>query len=88
VWVLALDGHWFDCAASYRTPYLTITDDAERVVGGTSGSPVVNVDGATLALVSTGSGVVQTACPGLIDCLPGWLLDRMLGDANPRSRAM
>ena len=84
-WLLALDGHWFDCAAAYTTPYLAITNGDERVVSDMAGSPVVTADGAALALVSTGSN--RLVCPGLIDNLPGWLLDATLGDANPRRRA-
>jgi hypothetical protein len=91
-WVLSLDGQWFECAATYSEGgMLTIrTKGSKRVVNGMSGSPVVTLDGVALALVST-SGVSElvddtTQCPCLIDALPGWLLDIVLGDTNPRRR--
>jgi hypothetical protein len=92
VWVLSLDGQWFECAATYSEGgALTIrTKGSKRVVNGMSGSPVITDDGAALALVST-SGVSEliddtTQCPCLVDGLPGWLLDVMLGNDNPRRR--
>jgi hypothetical protein len=50
-----------------------------------SGSPVVTDEKAAMALVST-SGGNATQGPGLMDGLPGWLLDILLGDATPRRR--
>lgn len=55
-----------------------------RKSAGMSGSPVLSDAGAAMALVSTGHHPLM--CPGLVDCLPGWLLNEMLGDANPRRR--
>jgi hypothetical protein len=84
-WFLSLDDRWFPCAAFYNGQVLVTRNEAEPVVGGMSGSPVITDDGAAVALVST-TGGDQTACPGIIDNLPGWLLDAMLGYANPRRR--
>jgi hypothetical protein len=83
-WLLSLDGRWFECPAFYGDRMLAVENKAGQVVGGMSGSPVISDAGAAIALVSTGSEPLK--CPGLVDSLPGWLLDEILGDANPRRR--
>jgi hypothetical protein len=99
-WVLSLDGRWIECAATYDGRLFTITNGIEHVVDSISGSPIIAESGAAIGLVSTvrttasdaalrnAGASWQTRSPGLIDSLPGWLLNEILGDANIRRREM
>jgi len=95
-WALSLDGCWFECAMTYDGQLLRITKGAEHVVNSISGSPIITDDGAAIGLVSTirttavdaalrnAGAKWETRSPGLVESLPGWLLNEMLGVTNTR----
>jgi Trypsin-like peptidase domain len=69
--LLALDGRWFPGKAIYLDGPLSIENAAEPIVGGMSGSPIINSKGVALGLVSCGG---NSANPRLLAHLPGWAL--------------
>jgi hypothetical protein len=71
--LVALDGHLFGCTAQHHGHQLHVTDIAERIEGGMSGSPVLDAAGAAIGLVSLSMGS-HGLCPRLATDLPGRFL--------------
>jgi hypothetical protein len=76
--LLALDGRWFAGKAVYLDGPLWIENPAEPIVGGMSGSPIINSAGSALGLVSCGG---NSNNPRLLSHLPGRALNEL---ANAR----
>jgi hypothetical protein len=90
-WMLSLDGHWFRCKIKRVFAWGPIwTSEAENIVGGMSGSPIVADDGSAIGIVCTGDGSEDSSQddeksteggpdPVLSLNLPGWFwIDRFL----------
>ena len=82
-WLLTLDGRWASCAVQHFGGPLWISDAAESIVGGMSGSPILNSDGVTIGVMCCSSGrsgerldqhTESGPNPKLTDSLPGRLL--------------
>ena len=79
-WLLTLDGQWARCEVQHSRGPLWISDAAEPIMGGMSGSPILDPDGAAIGVVccsSGGPGEIHTEGgpnPKLTDSLPGWML--------------
>lgn len=71
-WVLSLDQEWLAIAVRYWCGPLIVVSDSAVVVGGMSGSPIVDAAGFAIGALSTGNG----PNPRLTYDLPGWLLAR------------
>jgi hypothetical protein len=69
-WVLSLDQEWLAVAVRYWCGPLILVSDSTVVVGGMSGSPIVDSAGFAIGALSTGNG----PNPRLTYDLPGWLL--------------
>jgi hypothetical protein len=80
-WMLNLKGEWFRCAVRQNSGPLWVFNEVEEIVGGMSGSPIVDNRGAAIGIVclscSTENGM-QGPNPRLTHHLPAWLL-RELG---------
>jgi hypothetical protein len=82
--LLTLGGEWFQCKAQrVNDGPLWLSEASKGIVGGMSGSPIVDKNGAAIGIVCTGSssGVKDDYCcteggpnPSLSRNLPGWLL--------------
>jgi hypothetical protein len=84
-WLLSLEGKWFQCSvdfvAGFRAP-LWLSNAAEGIKGGMSGSPIISAEGAAIGIVccamSGGDGDDEHTeggpNPRLVHHLPGWLL--------------
>ena len=74
--LFSLDNDWFPCKAiGHRR--LCIKDAGKGILGGMSGSPILNHEGAAIGVVSCGSDDRPTEGgphPRLDYNLPGWLL--------------
>jgi hypothetical protein len=71
-WVLSLDLQWLPCTVHSNGRFLVSAD--ARIESGMSGSPILNVDGAAIGLISTGDGQeFGNRHPSLAGCLPPWL---------------
>jgi hypothetical protein len=68
--VLSLAGEWIDCTVTRRGTSLGVEDEGV-VEGGMSGSPIINVAGRAMALMSN-----DIVCPVLRDNLPAWFFRR------------
>ena len=82
--LLSIGGAWFPCKVSHYGGRLAVTA-AQKVEGGTSGSPIVNDDGAAIGMVvcsSEGAGIAFPN-PRLTYDLPGWLMKELLHPASP-----
>ena len=82
-WLLSLDGKWGACVVKHFGGPLWISDAAEFIVGGMSGSPILNSGGAAIGVVCCSSGLSGEPLnqhtegapnPKLMDSLPGRLL--------------
>jgi hypothetical protein len=78
-WVLSLDGRWWPVVAQYfNNGPLVVSNTAEDVEGGMSGSPIIAADGSAIGLISTSSDdrgrYAYCAGPRLCGNLPGWML--------------
>ncbi len=79
-WSLTLNGQWVACVVRHFGGPIDISDAAEPIVGGMSGSPILNSAGAAIGIVccSAGSGdephTKGFPNPNLMDSLPGYLL--------------
>jgi len=79
VGLLSLDGRSVSCVARViGRGALWIMEGAEKIVGGMSGSPILNQNGAVIGVAVTNQG----PHPRLAAHLPGWLL----GELRLRSR--
>jgi hypothetical protein len=77
-WVLSLDGKWFRCTVKYmkrRDGPLLVSDAAQPIVRGMSGSPIVSDNGSAIGIVCLGSNRYGCNNPRLLRDLPGWLLN-------------
>jgi Trypsin-like peptidase domain len=87
-WLLALNGHWFRCRVkSIEGRSLHISDAAEDIRGGMSGSPIVAPDGRAIGIVCISGGLDGNRedahreggpNPFLPANLPGWLAGDLL----------
>jgi hypothetical protein len=73
-WVLSLDGKWLRCTVQNGGRFLAIREGNDLIKGGMSGSPIIDINGAAIGLVSTSGGAGFSFNPSLLDCLPPWLL--------------
>ncbi|QIG97525.1 trypsin-like peptidase domain-containing protein [Bradyrhizobium sp. 6(2017)] len=74
-YVLSLNGEWQRCTVRNGGRFLRIVNQAgNHIIGGMSGSPIIDENGGVIGLVSTGDGDMN---PSLIDCLPPWLLRKL-----------
>jgi hypothetical protein len=55
-------------------------ETAQAIIPGMSGSPIVEVGGTAVSLVTTASesGTEGGSNPSLLDALPGWLLKKFM----------
>jgi hypothetical protein len=51
-WLLSLDGRWFSCRAIHHGGGLWLSDAPEGIVGGMSGSPILNDEGEAIGVMS------------------------------------
>jgi hypothetical protein len=77
-WLLSLEGEWFQCAVTYtklfETP-LFITTEAQEIVGGMSGSPILSDNGKAIGVVCLfGDGGSGSPNPRLTRDLPARFL--------------
>jgi hypothetical protein len=90
-WLLSLDGRWFPCDTSHRGRSFWLSNAAESIVGGMSGSPILADDGSAIGVLClsstigsiTGPSTEGGPNPRLITDLPGWLLRNL---RSPRGR--
>jgi len=87
-WLLARSGRWFSCRVRVTERAIWISDAAEGIHGGMSGSPIVAPNGRAIGVVCTSDGVVKPGQPNINDHreggpnpylsanLPGWLVRR------------
>ena len=57
-WLLSLNGEWFQCAVEYQKHVdgpLWVTNPAQEIVGGMSGSPILSDDGKAIGAICLGS---------------------------------
>ena len=86
-WLLTLDGLWISCVVRHNGGPIKISDAAEPIMGGMSGSPVLNSDGSAVGVVccssSSGDKLHTEGYPNpkLMDSLPGYLL-RGIGNSD------
>jgi hypothetical protein len=79
-WLLSLAGVWFRCKVSHYGGGLWVTEASHGIIGGMSGSPILNDDGAVIGVVSCSGGLdgeLHTEGgpnPRLTHHLPAWLL--------------
>jgi hypothetical protein len=79
--MLSLQNAWIRCQAPANVPgarSISIAGPDEATAPGTSGSPILDVRGHAIALVSCG----EVANPLLAECLPAWLLRDVLQEAE------
>ena len=50
-WMLNLKGEWFRCAVRQNSGPLWVSNEVEEIVGGMSGSPIVDNKGAAIGIV-------------------------------------
>jgi hypothetical protein len=74
--MLSLNNAWSPCTVRYHpNSMLMISDAAENIAGGMSGSPIIAPDGTAIGVVCLGS---ETSGPRLTGNLPGWLLKNLM----------
>jgi hypothetical protein len=84
-WLFTLGSLWVRCIVLHRGGPLWISDAAEPIEGGMSGSPILDDAGAAIGIVCCAGGVGGEPHTGggpnprLADSLPGWLL-RQIGE--------
>jgi hypothetical protein len=88
-WLLSLDGRWFRCEVTVTGRSLWIANASEAIIGGMSGSPILDSGGSAIGVVNVSNGFKtedghelgrpREGGPNalLISCLPGWLLLEM-----------
>ena len=80
-WLLSLEGEWFECEVWHHLegPFW-IRNAAQPIVGGMSGSPILNDDGAAIGALCTGRETTRDGGPNpcLAAHLPGWLAGKLL----------
>ena len=87
-WLLRLDGDWGNCVVEHvEANVIWITNATKGIIGGMSGSPIVNDDGSAIGVLNCGGGsldALQTEGgpeARLTHCLPGWVLLAMASSA-------
>ena len=85
--LLSLDQQWFRCAVQHHIDGpLWISDAAEPIVGGMSGSPILDEAGAAIGILCCSGGIGSDPHteggpnPRLVANLPGWLLTRLAAE--------
>jgi hypothetical protein len=78
--LLSLEDTWFECTVQHqRSGPLCISNAAQGIVGGMSGSPIIAKNGTAIGVVclSGGTDKVHTGGPNprLMGSLPGWYLE-------------
>jgi len=53
-WLMSLDARWFRCAVKHNKGPLWLSNVAEEIAGGMSGSPIVADDGSAIGVVCLG----------------------------------
>jgi hypothetical protein len=53
-WLLSLRGEWFPCNVQHDSGPLWISEPAEGIAGGMSGSPILADDGSAIGVLCTG----------------------------------
>ena len=82
-WLLTLDGQWARCEVRHSGRSLWISDATESIMGGMSGSPIIDPDGTAIGVVCFSSGGLGEGHteggpnPKLTDSLPGWMLGEL-----------
>ena len=82
-WLLTLENVWAPCEVDASYERLSIREANHGIVGGMSGSPILDDKGDAIGLVSTSRGALDTVhttadlAPCLSEALPGWLLRRL-----------
>jgi hypothetical protein len=90
--LLSLENQWFPCKVRHSpNDMLWISDAAEGIAGGMSGSPIVAKDGTAIGIVCLGSGGTYNRLPTkggpnprLMGNLPGWFLKVLTDGAAQR----
>jgi hypothetical protein len=90
--LLSLENQWFPCTVRHSpNDMLWISDAAEGIAGGMSGSPIVAKDGTAIGIVCLGSGGTFNRLPTeggpnprLMGNLPGWFLKVLTDGAAQR----
>jgi len=80
-WLLALSGQWFSCRVTVSERIIEISNAAEGIRGGMSGSPIIAPDGRAIGIIcipSGGSDLDGHRAPYLPGNLPGWLVQGSL----------
>jgi hypothetical protein len=78
-WLLSLDRRWFRCDVTAYSRGMNLTNPAEAVVSGMSGSPVVRDDGTAIGLACLSFGSSLHGGPLLSRHLPRWLFEELPG---------
>ncbi len=78
-WLLTLDARWVRCDVRHNGGPLWLSNASEPIMGGVSGSPIIDSDGAAFGVMCTAGGTTNEHTgggpnPKLVDSLPGWLL--------------
>jgi hypothetical protein len=81
-WLMTLGGQWVRCtldvggsSGGWLSSLLIADAPEEAVAPGTSGSPILDVDGRAVGVISVG----EMFNPPLAPSLPGWLLAHLTG---------
>jgi hypothetical protein len=90
-WLCALDGERWFSGRAHGAPMICLSDMAEPILGGMSGSPILASDGKAIGVCTTASGTVDASgtededsfresgpSPAMLS-LPGWFI-KELGD--------
>jgi hypothetical protein len=78
-WLLSLDCQWFRCAVQWMDDGpLWISQTAQRIVRGMSGSPIISDQGEAIGVICAGNDTDAESSgwtsPRLVRDLPVWLL--------------
>jgi hypothetical protein len=74
--MLSLAGEWFQCTVQCMKRVdgpLYVSDAAQPMVDGMSGSPILSDDGDAIGIECLGSSLFGSKNPRLVRDLPGWL---------------
>ena len=74
-WMLSRDLEWFPCTVRSNSKRLSVIEAEGKIVGGMSGSPILNSDGKAIGVVCNGSSGQWNSQPILFKCLPSWILN-------------
>jgi hypothetical protein len=91
-WLLSPDGQWFPSEAWQNGGSLWISHAALGILGGMSGSPILNDDGRAIGVVVASGGTPDAThtdggpSPNLTQHLPGWLLRELFREGGPSRR--